>query len=138
ASWTHALRVAAEGLAKARDGHGVGVLPGGRLTVEDAYAYSKFARVALRTNDIDFRARAHSAEELDFLASHVVGVTPETGVTMRQLETAPLVLCVAFEAEEEAPVLFLRLRKGARKHGTMVARVGSGPNPAVRTRVGGV
>ena len=40
---------------------GVGVLPGGRLTVEDAYAYAKFARVALGTNDVDARARAHSA-----------------------------------------------------------------------------
>ena len=54
----------------------VGVLTGGRLTGEDAYAYSKFARVALGTNDIDFRARPHSAEEADFLASHVVGQGP--------------------------------------------------------------
>ena len=38
-------------------------------TVEDAYAYAKFARVALGTNDIDFRARVHSAEEADFLAA---------------------------------------------------------------------
>ena len=51
------------GCAAARDGGGVGVLPGGRLTVEDAYAYAKFARVALGTNDVDARARAHSAEE---------------------------------------------------------------------------
>ena len=48
------------GLAAARDDGGVGVLAGGRLTVEDAYAYAKFARVALGTNDIDFRARPHS------------------------------------------------------------------------------
>ncbi|EHR59330.1 NADH-quinone oxidoreductase subunit G [Saccharomonospora cyanea] len=136
ASWTQALRVAAEGLAKARDGHGVGVLPGGRLTVEDAYAYSKFARAALATNDIDFRARAHSSEEADFLASHVVGTTPETGVTFDQLETAPLVLCVAFEPEEEAPVLFLRLRKGARKHGTKVVHIGQWTTPAVRKTLG--
>ncbi|MEY7970483.1 NADH-quinone oxidoreductase subunit G [Saccharomonospora xinjiangensis] len=135
-SWTQALRVAAEGLAKARDGRGAGVLPGGRLTVEDAYAYSKFARVALRTNDIDFRARAHSPEELDFLASHVVGTTPDTGVTFGQLETAPLVLCVAFEPEEEAPVLFLRLRKGARKNGTKVVHIGQWTTPAVRRTFG--
>ena len=44
------------------------MLAGGRLTVTDAYAYAKFARLALRTNDIDFRARAHSAEEEAFLA----------------------------------------------------------------------
>ena len=50
----------------------VGVLTGGRLTAEDAYAYSKFARLALGTNDIDFRARPHSAEEAAFLAAEVV------------------------------------------------------------------
>ena len=33
----------------------------------------KFARVVLGTNDIDFRARPHSAEEADFLAAHVAG-----------------------------------------------------------------
>ena len=49
------------------------MLPGGRLTVEDAYAYSKFARVALGTNDVDARVRPHSDEELDFLAAHVAG-----------------------------------------------------------------
>ncbi|RBM21273.1 NADH-quinone oxidoreductase subunit G [Prauserella sp. PE36] len=136
ASWTQALRVAAEGLAKARDGKGVGVLPGGRSTVEDAYAYSKFARVALRTNDIDARARAHSPEELDFLASRVVGTSPENGVTFNALEHAPLVLCVAFEPEEEAPAVYLRLRKGARKHGTKVVHIGQWSTPAVTRTFG--
>ena len=63
ASWPEAFAVAARGLQAARAR--VGVLTGGRLTAEDAYAYSKFARVALGTNDIDFRARPHSAEEAD-------------------------------------------------------------------------
>jgi len=57
ASWTDAMTAAAEGLAKAKSAGGVGVLAGGRLTVTDAYAYGKFARVALGTNDVDFRAR---------------------------------------------------------------------------------
>jgi NADH-quinone oxidoreductase subunit G len=114
-SWTDALRAAAEGLLSARDAGGVGMLAGGRLTVEDAYAYGKFARVVLGTNDVDFRARPHSAEEAQFLAAHVVGATPETGgVTYADLEAAPLVLCVAFEPEEESPIVFLRLRKAAR------------------------
>ncbi|AHI01651.1 NADH-quinone oxidoreductase subunit G [Kutzneria viridogrisea] len=132
-SWTEALRVAAEGLAKARDeAGGVGVLAGGRLTVEDAYAYGKFARVALRTNDVDFRARPHSAEELEFLAASVVGTSPESGgVTFRQLESAPAVLCVAFEPEEEAPIVFLRLRKAARKGRTKVFHLGQWTSPAV-------
>ncbi|WP_016698899.1 NADH-quinone oxidoreductase subunit G [Actinoalloteichus spitiensis] len=130
-SWTEALRVAADGLLRARE-RGVGVLTGGRLTVEDAYAYSKFARVALGTNDVDFRARAHSAEELDFLASTVVGTSPETGgVTFAGIEKAPTVLCVAFEPEEEAPIVFLRLRKAARRGGTKVFHLGQWTSPAV-------
>ena len=67
-----------------------GVLVGGRVTVEDAYAYSKFARMVLGTNDIDFRARPHSAEEAEFLAAHVAG-QPMT-VTYADLEKAPAVL----------------------------------------------
>ncbi|OZM74785.1 NADH-quinone oxidoreductase subunit G [Amycolatopsis antarctica] len=136
ASWTEALQVAAEGLAQARDERGVGVLPGGRLTVEDAYAYSKFARIALRTNDIDFRARAHSAEELDFLAGRVIGTTPENGVSFAAIEAAPTVLCVAFEPEEEAPVVFLRLRKAARKQGTKVVHIGQWTTQSVRKTFG--
>ncbi|MEV4728861.1 NADH-quinone oxidoreductase subunit G [Saccharopolyspora sp. NPDC049426] len=131
ASWTEALQVAAEGLTAARDAGGVGVLPGGRLTVEDAYAYSKFARVALRTNDIDHRARPHSTEELRFLESTVVGVTPENGVTYGDLESAPAVLCVAFEPEEESPIVFLRLRKAARAGGTQVFHIAPRTSPGV-------
>src|SRR5690606_7576784 len=56
ASWFDALDAAAEGLRAARE-RGVGVLPGGRLTLEDAYAYAKFARVVLGSNDVDGRAR---------------------------------------------------------------------------------
>ncbi|MFI7317762.1 NADH-quinone oxidoreductase subunit G [Streptomyces venezuelae] len=118
ASWPEALEIAANGLAAARGR--AGVLVGGRLTVEDAYAYSKYARVALDTNDIDFRARVHSSEEADFLAARVAGRGRDldgTGVTYALLEKAPAVLLAGFEAEEEAPGVFLRLRKAWRKHG---------------------
>ncbi|MBE4736914.1 MULTISPECIES: NADH-quinone oxidoreductase subunit G [Streptomyces] len=117
ASWPEALEAAARGLTAARGR--AAVLTGGRLTVEDAYAYSKFARVALDTNDIDFRARVHSGEEADFLAARVAGRGRDldgTGVTYASLEKAPAVLLVGFEAEEEAPGVFLRLRKAWRKH----------------------
>ncbi|MFF9016191.1 NADH-quinone oxidoreductase subunit G [Streptomyces sp. NPDC014870] len=116
ASWPEALEAAARGLVRGR----TGVLAGGRLTVEDAYAYAKFARVALDTNDVDFRARVHSGEEADFLASTVAGRGRDldgSGVTYTSLEAAPAVLLVGFESEEEAPGVFLRLRKAWRKHG---------------------
>ena len=118
-SWAEALDIAAAGLAKARGK--AGVLVGGRSTLEDAYSYAKFARVALRTNDIDFRARPHSAEEEAFLASEVAG--RGLGVTYSDLERASAVLLVGLEPEEESPILFLRLRKAVRRHGLAVHAV---------------
>ena len=118
ASWTEALDRAARGLAMATAGKGAGVLPGGRLTVEDAFAYAKFARVVLGTHDIDARARVHSAEELDFLASSVAGRYLET--TYADLEGASTVLLAGLEAEEESPIVFLRLRKAVRQGKTQV------------------
>jgi len=112
ASWPEALDVAAQGLLRA--GRSVGVLTGGRLSVEDAYGYSKFARAVLGTNNIDFRSRPHSAEEAEFLAAAVAGTG--RGVTYADLESASSVLLVSLEPEEEAGVLFLRLRKAHRKH----------------------
>jgi NADH-quinone oxidoreductase subunit G len=115
ASWPEAWAAAAAGLAQARADGGVGVLPGGRLTLEDAYAYAKFARVALGTNDVDSRARAHSAEELAFLGAFVAGTGPWSGgVTYDELGQAPAVLLAGLEPEEESPILFLRLRRAVR------------------------
>lgn len=119
ASWSEALTVAGAGLLAA--GANTGVLVGGRCTVQDAYAYSKFARMVLGTNDIDFRARPHSEEEAEFLASRIAGQS----MTLRyaELETAPTVLLVGLEPEEESPIVFLRLRKAARKNGLKVLAV---------------
>jgi len=96
----------------------VGVITGGRLTVEDAYAYAKFARLVLGTNDIDFRVRPQSVEEQDFLAARVAGRYLET--TYADVEAAPAVLLAGIDVEEESPILFLRLRKAAVAKGTAV------------------
>ncbi|MGE2734639.1 NADH-quinone oxidoreductase subunit G [Mycolicibacterium vaccae] len=119
ASWSEALTVAGAGLAAARGD--AGVLVGGRGTVEDAYAYAKFARIVLATNDIDFRVREHSAEETAFLAGCVAG-RPMT-VTYADLENADTVVLAGFEPEEESPIVFLRLRKAVRRHGLPVTAV---------------
>lgn len=115
ASWPEALTVAARGLA-ATAGR-AGVLVGGRATYEDAYAYAKFARVVLGTDDVDFRSRPHSAEESAFLTAHVAGrglAADPAAVTYDDLENASAVVLVAFEPEEESPIVFLRLRKAVR------------------------
>ncbi|WP_048555319.1 NADH-quinone oxidoreductase subunit G, partial [Nostocoides japonicum] len=121
ASWPEALAVAADGLRAAGS---AGVLVGGRVSTEDAYAYAKLARVCLGTNDIDFRSRPHSAEEAAFLASQVVATGPEGGaVTFGDLERATAVVLVGFEPEDESGIVFLRLRKAARRNKTAVFAV---------------
>src|SRR5690606_8773323 len=129
ASWSEALEAAAQGLAAARAAGGVGVLPGGRLTLEDAYAYAKFARVVLGTNDVDHRARAHSAEEAQFLAHAVAAKSID--VTFADLESATSVVLVGLEAEEEGGIVFLRLRKGALAGRTKVFAVAPYASSAV-------
>ncbi|WP_045304073.1 NADH-quinone oxidoreductase subunit G [Saccharothrix sp. ST-888] len=124
ASWPEALARAAEGLRGAR----AAVLTGGRVTVEDAYGYAKFARVALGTNDVDFRSRPHSGEEAGFLAAVVAGHGVDldgTGLSYTALEAAPAVLLVGLEAEEESPIVFLRLRKANRAKGLQVFSIAS-------------
>ena len=130
--------MAARGLAAARAGRGVGVLSGGRSTLEDAYAYGKFARAVLGTNDVDFRARPHSAEETAFLGAYVAGrgVDDAGTPTYADLDGAPVVLLVGLEPEEESPIIFLRLRKAMRAHRTSVVSVSLGQTRGL-TKMGG-
>ena len=115
ASWPEALAAAAKGLKAAK----AAVLVGGRATYEDAYGYSKFARVALGTNDIDFRSRLSSDEEREFLAARVVG----SSTTYTDIDRADQVLLVGFEPEEESPIVFLRLNKQVRKRALKVTAI---------------
>ena len=108
ASWPEAIDAAVAGLKAA--GSAVGVQTGGRLTVENAYGYSKFARAVLGTNNIDFRSRPFSQEEARFLGSNVAGRGLTGSVTYADLEAARHVVLVAFEPEDESPIVFLRLR----------------------------
>ncbi|GGU42357.1 NADH-quinone oxidoreductase subunit G [Nocardioides albus] len=148
ASWLEAVAVAAAGLAAAGS---VGVLPGGRLTLEDAKAYATFARDTLRTPHIDFRSRPLSEEETEFLRSRVAG----TSVTYADLDAADHVVLVGLEPEDEAGTLFLRLRKankaglrittlspyaseGSRKLGAEVVLTAPGAEKDALSQVNGV
>jgi NADH-quinone oxidoreductase subunit G len=89
------------------DGARVGVLTGGRLMDEDYYALSKLARTVFKTNDLDHR-RGSGAPSAELFAAR----TP-MGVTYRDVERAKAVLVVGLDAEQEVPILHLRLRKAA-------------------------
>jgi NADH-quinone oxidoreductase subunit G len=89
------------------DGARVGILTGGRLMDEDYYALSKLARTVFRTNDLDHR-RDHGA---GFAEGAIAG--GGMPVTYRNVEEAKVILVGGLDAEQEVPILHLRLRKAA-------------------------
>jgi len=123
ASWQEALSAAAGELAGATGA--VGVLPGGRLTMENALAYARFARLVLGTDSVDARARSvmgrrgtgTSVEEAAFLNRLNRG---GRSVGYDDLESARHVVLIALEPEDECPMIYLRLRKATRRGGTAV------------------
>ncbi len=96
-------------IAEWSDGKRVAFLTGGRLMDEDYYALSKLARTVFRTNDLDHR-RASGPENVE----RVAAATPAR-VTYRDVETPKAILVVGLDAEQEVPILHLRLRKAAKR-----------------------
>jgi NADH-quinone oxidoreductase subunit G len=85
----------------------VGILAGGRLTDEDAYALSKLARVGFGTNDLDHR-RAGAGHTPLLAEAHQAG---GMRVTNADVEHAKAIVVVGLDAEQEVPILHLRIRK---------------------------
>jgi NADH-quinone oxidoreductase subunit G len=121
ASWPEALRRAADGI-RAHAPKGAGVLVGGHLTDQDAYALQKLARVTLRTNNVDARTWDGGAEEQ--AVDQRVAAAP-IGPRYSELETAGAVVLVDLDPHEESPILHLRLRKAALRRGVPVIAVGA-------------
>jgi NADH-quinone oxidoreductase subunit G len=94
----------------------VAFLTGGRLSDEDAYALSKLARTVFRTNDLDHRRHLGDVP-LDVEAAAASGAP---GVTYRDVERAKVILVVGLDAEQELPILHLRIRKAARRGAQVV------------------
>jgi NADH-quinone oxidoreductase subunit G len=105
-SFAEALGAVAE---RARGGR-VGILAGGRLTDEDAFALSKVARVGFGTNDLDHRPSGGWDVPPDVERVAAAGMP----VTYRDVERAGAILVVGLDSREELPILHLRIRKAAR------------------------
>ena len=90
------------------EGKRVAFLVGGRVSDEDAYAIAKLARTVFRTHDVD-----HRRIDTGGAAERAVAATPMT-TTYADVEGARTVLVVGLDAEQELPILHLRLRKAAR------------------------
>ncbi|MCC3778779.1 molybdopterin oxidoreductase family protein [Streptomyces sp. UNOB3_S3] len=116
ASWDEALDRVATGLRRAAERHGrpaVGVFGGGGLTNEKAYLLGKFARVALRTPNIDYNGRFCMSSAA---AAHRAAFGIDRGLPfpVEDIATAGCVVLVgANPAETMPPALryFTRMRE---------------------------
>jgi NADH-quinone oxidoreductase subunit G len=118
-SWAEALDAAATGLGKAKDLHGPGslaVLGGARLANEDAYAWARFAKAVLGTDNVD-------CQLADGLPAEVVLALPRA--TIDDACWADTLILLAPDLKEELPVLHLRVRDALLNHGVKVIELSS-------------
>ncbi|MEP6475694.1 MAG: NADH-quinone oxidoreductase subunit G [Actinomycetota bacterium] len=92
----------------------VAFLTGGRLMDEDYYALSKLARSVVGTNDLDHRRDAGGD------ATEAAAAANPGAVTYRDLERATVILVAGLDAEQEVPILHLRLRKAVARGARVV------------------
>src|SRR2546425_3219851 len=86
-------------------------MAGGRLSDEDAYALSKLTRTAFGTNDVDHRPWASDPSAIRVEQAQTRGMP----VTYSDIEEAKVILLIGLDAEQELPILHLRIRKAARR-----------------------
>jgi NADH-quinone oxidoreductase subunit G len=104
-SWGEAYSIAAE---KLQGKEKVGVIAGGHLTTEDAFAIARVSRKVIGTPHIDSRIQDAGAPY--DLVRAVAGVAG-SNVTINELEEAGTIVWAGPDPKEALPVLYLRLRK---------------------------
>ncbi len=130
ASWDEALDRAATLLRAA--GAGTVGLAGGRALNEEGYLLQRLVRDQRGSPHLESRTAVGPSREL-LLALHA----PELQATVPDLEFAHHVLLLDVEPVEAAPILEMRLRKGARRLGTALSIAGPRPS-ALDPRAGQV
>ncbi len=114
-SWAEALDLVSSRLSaikSADGGSAIAALGGARGTNEDAYALSKFMRVAVGSNSLD-------AQLDDGLDPRFLAATVDRGL-IGDLERARTILVWGPDLKEEHPTLYLRVRRAAQAGATLV------------------
>ena len=117
ATWPQALDAAADALRAAVDAGGpeaVGVLGGARGTNEDAYAWARFAKGVLGTDNVD-------AQLDDGLPAEVVLGVRRAAID--DLDGAAAIVVIAPDLKDALPVLYLRVRQAALEQGVPLVDV---------------
>jgi NADH-quinone oxidoreductase subunit G len=125
ATWEEAFERIGKKFAEVRDkdgGQAIGVIGSNRTTNEENYLLQKFARVVLKTNNIDHHRTADFAAFTAALAGR-----PEATGSMRDVASAPAILLIGNNPSEQHPLLAWQIRNNVRLHGARLYVVNSQP-----------
>ena len=114
ATWEEAFELIGNTFAEIRDSDGgakIGVIGSTRTTNEEDYLLSKFARVVLKTNNVDH----HRTADFPALASALRGKEGATA-SMAEVFTAPAILLIGNDPTEQHPLLAWQIRNNVRLH----------------------
>ena len=124
-SWEEALELTARRFREVRDtsgGSAIGVIGSNRTTNEENYLLQKFARLVLRTNNIDHHRTADFPAFVSALSGH-----PEATASMRDVFFAPAMLLIGNDPTYQHPLLAWQIRNNVRLHGARLYVASSWP-----------
>ncbi|MBZ5645883.1 MAG: molybdopterin-dependent oxidoreductase [Acidobacteriia bacterium] len=125
ASWDEALETIGTKFREIRDTHGgkaMGVIGSPRVTNEENYLLQKFARLGLKTNNIDH----HRTADFPGFAAALAG-KPDATASMRDVFNAPAVLLIGNNPTEQHPLLAWQIRTAVRLRRAKLYVVNSQP-----------
>ena len=125
ATWEEAFALIGKKFAEVRDrdgGAAIGVIGSTRTTNEEAYLLSKFARVVLKTNNVDH----HRTADFPALAAALRGKADATA-SMADVFTAPAILLIGNDPTEQHPLLAWQIRNNVRLHRARLYVINSKP-----------
>ncbi len=114
ASWEDAFTLIGRTFREIRDregGQAIGVVGSTRTTNEEAYLLSKFARVVLKTNNVDH----HRTADFSAFAAALRGKENATA-SMAEVFNAPAILLIGNDPTEQHPLLAWQIRNNVRLH----------------------
>jgi len=124
-TWEEAFELIGKRFSEIRDkdgGQAIGVFGSNRTTNEENYLLQKFARVAIRTNNIDH----HRTADFPALAAALAG-KPEATATMRDVFNTPAILLIGNDPTEQHPLLAWQIRNNVRLHRARLYVINSHP-----------
>jgi NADH-quinone oxidoreductase subunit G len=124
-TWEEAFELVGKTFSEVRDkdgGSAIGVIGSTRTANEEAYLLSKFARLVLKTNNVDH----HRTADFPALAAALRGKSDLTA-SMAEVFKAPAILLIGNDPTEQHPLLAWQIRSNVRLHRARLYVVNSEP-----------